>query len=183
MSPPASPIVMIPARITVRDLAEVIARDVEEVRAELRSRDEDHGPDETLPAELAVSVSKALGSNVSVEARDLALEALYEYDTRRGVSASLHGRARRIFEGVLSRIDELDAMIEEVSQHWSVARMPVVDRNILRIGLFELQNHPDTPTAVVVSEAVRLAQIYSTERSASFVNGLLATLAKKTQDS
>jgi len=59
-----------------------------------------------------------------------------------------------------------------------VARMPVIDRNILRIGLYELRADPRTPTAVVVSEAVRLAHTYSTEKSPSFVNGILATLAK-----
>ena len=57
--------------------------------------------------------------------------------------------------------------------------MPVVDRNILRIGLFELKHDRDTPTAVIVTEAVRMAQTYSTERSGSFVNGVLATLAKE----
>ncbi len=61
--------------------------------------------------------------------------------------------------------------------------MPVVDRNIIRIALYELLSDPDTPTAVIVSEAVRLANTYSTEKSASFVNGVLATLAKTIRDS
>jgi N utilization substance protein B len=56
--------------------------------------------------------------------------------------------------------------------------MPVVDRSILRLGLFELMHEPNVPTAVIVSEAVRLARTYSTERSGSFVNGVLATLAR-----
>ena len=56
--------------------------------------------------------------------------------------------------------------------------MPVLDRNILRIGLYELENDRDTPTAVIVAEAVRMAQTYSTERSGSFVNGVLAALAQ-----
>jgi N utilization substance protein B len=79
---------------------------------------------------------------------------------------------------VVESLDDLDAQIESVSEHWSVARMPLVDRNIIRLGLFELQSRPEPSTAVIVSEAVRLAQVYSTEKSGSFVNGVLATLAK-----
>lgn len=60
--------------------------------------------------------------------------------------------------------------------------MPLVDRNIIRLGLFELQSAPEPPTAVIVSEAVRLAQVYSTEKSGSFVNGVLATLARSVRD-
>jgi N utilization substance protein B len=61
--------------------------------------------------------------------------------------------------------------------------MPVIDRNILRIAVHELISEPQTPTPVVVSEAVRLATTYSTEKSATFVNGVLATLAKTTRKS
>ena len=60
----------------------------------------------------------------------------------------------------------------------SFSRMPVIDRNVLRIAVFELESDPDVPTAVIVAEAVRLASTYSTERSASFVNGVLSSLAK-----
>jgi N utilization substance protein B len=56
--------------------------------------------------------------------------------------------------------------------------MPLIDRAILRLALWELKNDPETPTAVIVSEAVRLANTYSTSRSGSFVNGVLGTLAK-----
>ena len=55
--------------------------------------------------------------------------------------------------------------------------MPPIDRTVLRIGLYELQHEPDIPAAVIVSEAVRLAKTYSTERSGSFVNGVLGHLA------
>ena len=78
---------------------------------------------------------------------------------------------------------DLDEMIESVAERWSVARMPVVDRNIIRIALQELRVDKATPTAVVISEAVRLAQTYSTEKSAAFVNGVLATLAKTIRES
>ena len=57
--------------------------------------------------------------------------------------------------------------------------MPVVDRAILRLGLYELRHVPSVPTAVVVNEAVRLAKTYSTQRSGVFVNGVLASLAER----
>jgi N utilization substance protein B len=88
------------------------------------------------------------------------------------------GRVGFLVRGVLDHKEDLDHEIESASEHWSVARMPVIDRTILRLGLFELRHSKETPTAVVVSEAVRLAQTYSTERSGSFVNGVLASLAR-----
>ena len=177
MNHPAGPLV-IPARVSVDQLARAIARDLSHVQAALRARDEPDAPDEVLGADLAMTVAQTLGVDVTVESRDLALERLYEYETRGEMDSDAGGRAGAIVEGVVSDLDDLDEMIESVSEHWSVARMPVIDRNILRIGLYELLSDQMTPTAVVVSEAVRLAHTYSTEKSAAFVNGILATLAK-----
>jgi N utilization substance protein B len=78
---------------------------------------------------------------------------------------------------VIAQKAELDPSIESASEHWTVDRMPVIDRAILRLGLYELRHEADTPAAVVVNEAVRLAKTYSTQRSGSFVNGVLASLA------
>jgi N utilization substance protein B len=174
---------IIPARLTASDLAGTIERDITEIQAVLRAREQPDAPDDVLGAELAIAVARTLGVSVTVESRDLALERLYEYETRGEMGADAGGRAGAIVEGVVSDLDDLDAMIESVSEHWSVARMPVIDRNIIRIGLYELRSEPQTPTAVVVSEAVRLAQTYSTEKSPSFVNGVLATLAKSIRES
>lgn len=115
------------------------------------------------------------------EPRDLALQALYEVDRRGAVGSfeSLPPKARRLAEGVLAHADELDAGIEAASEHWSVDRMPVIDRTVLRLGLYELRHEQDTPVAVVVNEAVRLAKTYSTQRSGAFVNGVLAALAEQ----
>ena len=168
----------IPARVSASQLAERISRPVSEVSAVLTARGEPAGDDDSIGAELAIEVAAALGVTVQVEPRDLALECLYELDTRGEIGAEPGGRAGAIVAGVLRDLDDLDGLIESVSEHWSVARMPVVDRNILRIGVYELRAEPQTPTAVVVSEAVRLAQTYSTEKSSSFVNGVLSTLAK-----
>ena len=114
------------------------------------------------------------------EPRDLALQALYQAEIT-GDSSNLEdltGRVGALVRGVLEHKEELDNEIESASEHWSVARMPVIDRSILRLGLFELRHTRETPTAVVVSEAVRLAKTYSTERSGAFVNGVLAALAR-----
>jgi N utilization substance protein B len=115
------------------------------------------------------------------EPRDQALECLYTFEMT-GEAPPVKGRAARLVDGVLADLDGLDSRIEEVSEHWSVSRMPVVDRNILRLSLFELESDPETPVAVVVSEAVRLAATYSTEKSAAFVNGVLSSLAKRSRD-
>ncbi|HJS71961.1 MAG TPA: transcription antitermination factor NusB [Acidimicrobiia bacterium] len=175
--------VIIPARLTARDLAERIDRDLEEVQAVLRASQEPHAPDDVLGADLAISVAATLGVGVTVESRDLALERLYEYETRGEMESDAGGRAGAIVEGVVSSLDELDQMIESVAERWSVARMPVIDRNIIRIGVYELRSDPMTPTPVVIAEAVRLAQTYSTEKSGSFVNGVLATLARTIRES
>ena len=116
------------------------------------------------------------------EPRDLALEYLYATETHAQDAPAPPGRAGRLAVGVLAELEVLDEEIARVSEHWSVARMPAVDRNILRIALYELKHDPGVPTGVVLSEAVRMAETYSTERSASFVNGILATLAKSTRD-
>lgn len=122
---------------------------------------------------------------MSEEPRDLALQALYQTD-RTGDPGSLDdlpARARRLIEGVLAESAELDAAIAGVSDHWSIERMPVIDRAVLRLGLYELRHHRSTPAAVIVNEAVRLAKTYSTQRSGSFVNGVLASLAESERGS
>ena len=119
--------------------------------------------------------------NPRPEPRDLALSALYEADQRARREPELDpafpAKTTRLVRGVADHIEDLDAAIDEVSTRWRVARMPPVDRAILRLGLYELRFEPNTPMAVVVSEAVRLAKVYSTERSGAFVNGILSKLA------
>lgn len=175
--------IVIPARLTVSRLAEKTDRKVAEVQAVLAARGQEAAPEELLGAELAIKVASELGVDATVEPRDLALEALYEYETRGELGTDVGGRAGAIVDGVVTSIDDLDGMIESVSERWSVARMPIIDRNIIRVGLHELRNDMSTPTAVILSEAVRLARSYSTEKSPAFVNGVLATLAKTIRES
>lgn len=113
------------------------------------------------------------------EAREAALRTLYEADQRRQApdTGELGERTRQLVDGVWATRQDLDSAIGAVSAGWRVERMPPIDRNVLRIALWELRHRSDTPVAVVISEAVRLVKLYSTERSGGFVNGVLARLA------
>ena len=113
------------------------------------------------------------------EAREEALRCLYEADQRGSepFTGDLGRRAAELVAGVWAERETLDAAIGRVSRRWRVERMPPVDRNVIRIALWELRHHTRTPVPVVLSEAVRLAKAYSTERSGGFVNGVLAKLA------
>jgi N utilization substance protein B len=84
--------------------------------------------------------------------------------------------AGELVEGVYAHRDQIDELLAAHAQGWTLDRMPAVDRNILRIGVFELLWQDDVPDAVVISEAVQLARDLSTDGSPSFVNGLLARL-------
>lgn len=81
--------------------------------------------------------------------------------------------ARRLAEGAWTDRTALDAHLEKSAAHWSLARMTPVDRNLLRLGLYELINLPETPAAVVVNEAIELARLFSDAESPAFVNGIL----------
>lgn len=110
-------------------------------------------------------------------ARDQALGALYAADLR-GCdpdTSGISGRARRYVEGTWASRSELDAAIADAATGWRLERMPAVDRNVLRLALYELRKG-ETPVGVVVSEAVNLAKRFSTERSGAFVNGVLSKL-------
>lgn len=116
---------------------------------------------------------------MSTEPRDRALWALYEAERRsleQPDTSELSGKALRLVDGVTTNLEEVDATIARLSTRWEPERMPVVDRAVLRLAVYELL-HTDTPTNVVLSEAARLASSYSTERSAPFVNGLLSAAA------
>ena len=121
-------------------------------------------------------------------ARKQALDVLYEADLKErplpGVLAahlredeSLDEFAVELIRGVYRHIDAIDGLIEQHSRGWKLSRMPIVDRNILRLALFELHYSDDIPTAVAIDEAVELAKELSTEDSGRFVNGLLARAA------
>jgi N utilization substance protein B len=86
---------------------------------------------------------------------------------------------REIVEGVEQHRPELDDLIRRYADRWVLERMPIVDRNLLRIGIFELLYRPDVPIAAAINEAVELAKLLSTEDSGRFVNGLLGRVARE----
>ncbi|MDQ2813072.1 MAG: transcription antitermination factor NusB [Actinomycetota bacterium] len=86
--------------------------------------------------------------------------------------------AADLVRGVAVHTAEIDELISANAQDWSMDRMPAVDRNVLRIGVYELLWAPDVPDGVVISEAVLLVSDLSTDASPAFVNGLLARIAE-----
>ena len=85
--------------------------------------------------------------------------------------------ARDIVLGITEHGDEIDELIETYSQGWPIARMPAVDRALIRVGIWEILFNEDVPDSVAIAEAVESARIHSTEDSAGFVNGLLGRIA------
>ena len=87
--------------------------------------------------------------------------------------------AAELVVGVTDHQEEIDGLIRRFAKGWSLERMPVIDRNLLRMAIFELAHRPDVPTGAVISEAVELAKTYSTDESGKFVNGMLGRIAEE----
>jgi N utilization substance protein B len=85
---------------------------------------------------------------------------------------------RWLINGVNSNRENIDRSIQSVSERWRLSRMPVVDRNILRMAVFELLYEEDVAPAVVINEAIEIAKKFSGERAAMFINGILDTIRK-----
>lgn len=120
------------------------------------------------------------------EARERALGLCYEAETRGSSAEEIIAEqpaapdhyACELACGVDAHREEIDALLTRYSENWSVERMPAVDRALLRIGTYELGWEPELASGVVISEAVELAQQYSTKDSGRFVNGLLSRIAE-----
>lgn len=115
---------------------------------------------------------RVLGLLYEAESKDVTLSTIVE-----GLPLPLKGYAAQLSDELSSSIEEIDELIENASHRWRVARMPAIDRALLRMATFELAHRPDVPSGAVISEAVELASEYSTESSGRFVNGVLARLA------
>lgn len=83
----------------------------------------------------------------------------------------------RLLNGINKHQEEIDAMIRAFTDHWALERMPLLDRNILRIGIYEMLYEDDIPYSVSINEAIELAKIYGTPESGKFVNGILGKIA------
>ena len=121
----------------------------------------------------------------SEEARAQALGALYAADVLRYDevdTAKISKRAAGLAGGAWSNRESIDGILSDHSTSWRIERMPPVDRNILRLGIYELV-HSEVPKGVVISEAVELAKRYSTAKSGAFINGVLSSVADGDGDS
>ena len=120
------------------------------------------------------------------QSRELALQILYQSDINQDSTGdfglfweshpaadTVRSFAELLVRGVWSRRDELDGLLQRYAEHWSVARMPAVDRNILRWALYELLHVGDIPPKATINEAIELAKQYGSEKSGAFVNGVL----------
>ena len=120
-------------------------------------------------------------------AREVVLQALYRFDLNSDrlpaddeqfVRGRLHdneelvGFAMSLLQGVLRNWDELDALLSEKAANWSLGRMAATDRNVLRLGAYEIL-FTDTPGRVAINEAVELARRFGSKQSSQFVNGIL----------
>jgi N utilization substance protein B len=122
------------------------------------------------------------------KARKRALDVLFEAELKRepvldvlaeragDENPPLPAYAAELVRGVQAHRDRIDELLSEHSRGWELGRMPAVDRNVLRLGAYELLWEADVPDAVAISEAVLLARDLSTDDSPAFVNGLLARL-------
>jgi len=119
------------------------------------------------------------------DARERALYLLYEAHSK-GIEPSdtielqviePDELTQELVFGVGRAMPTIDRHIDDRSKGWTLARMPVLDLNVMRLGVFELLERPDVPTAVVLNEAVELAKRFSTDDSGRFVNGVLAAVA------
>ncbi len=127
------------------------------------------------------------------EARELALQALYqldvtgERDAGRGlatfwshfeVAPDVQAFARELVDGVRENGERIDGLITASAEHWRLPRLSRVDLNLLRLATFELLGRPDIPASVTLDEAIEIARRFGGEDSAAFVNGVLDHIAQ-----
>lgn len=124
------------------------------------------------------------------KAREYAVQALYALDLNpQPVSEFLNifwemnpcregiqDYANSLIEGTMAHRDRIDALISGHSSNWKIDRMAVTDRNILRLGTFELLEEGSVPSSVVINEAIEIAKKYGTTDSATFINGVLDSI-------
>lgn len=124
------------------------------------------------------------------KARKAALEILYQREiTDNSVELILHHHlysqendplsdfCLRIIRGVVLHQSEIDKLIKNSTAHWALERMPLLDRNIIRISIYEMLFEDDIPHSVSINEAIELAKVYGTSESSKFVNGVLGKIA------
>lgn len=128
------------------------------------------------------------------KARICALQMLFQYDVARpgldelvrlywqelGGEASDDSKefSNKLALGTISYLDEIDKLIKERAENWRISRMAVVDRNILRLAIYEFIHEPDTPKTVAINEALEIARRFSTFEATQFINGILDAIKR-----
>lgn len=131
--------------------------------------------------------------SLRTRAREIVLQLLYQDDLNRGRSqdedmAFIRGRlhnagnirdfAKSLLDGVRAKSKEIDRELDAATDNWKISRMAATDRNVLRLGAYEILFH-DTPAPVAINEAIEIAKRYGDEQSSQFINGILDRLIKK----
>jgi transcription antitermination protein NusB len=136
-----------------------------------------------------------MGTRSRRAARELALNILYQVDVAKippqeAIQVALENTnleetaaefATALVEGTLGQMKELDGKLAKLSVGWELQRQPAVDRNILRMAMFEILSMGHIPVSVSVNEAVELAKKFSTDESGRFINGVLGALIRNTE--
>lgn len=125
------------------------------------------------------------------KARELALQILFQYDLTKGecntddffkdkeIEDDTKEFAIRLKDAVIAHLQEIDAIIKKKTKGWTLKRMAVVDRNVLRFAICEMMYFPDIPPKVTINEAIEIAKKYGSEDSGQFVNGILDGIYKE----
>ena len=130
-------------------------------------------------------------------ARSIVLQSLYEFDFRKDKNPKIEEIVKRnmeefgqgveendfidsLIKGVLSKKKQIDQIIEKSAPEWPLEQITIVDRNILRIGIYELKFDPEIPSKVAINEAIEVAKTFGGESSGKFVNGVLGAIYKET---
>jgi N utilization substance protein B len=127
------------------------------------------------------------------KSRELALQMLYQHDLSgnspdmivttfedlQKAKPNTREFAERVFRGTVDHRDKIDEMIVQQADNWRLERMAVVDRNIIRMSVYEFLHEADTPKLVIIDEAIEIAKKFGTQKSSQFINGILDGILKR----
>jgi N utilization substance protein B len=127
------------------------------------------------------------------KARELALQMLFQHDMSgnspdmitstfeelQKSKANTREFATKIFRGTVDNLPKIDDMIQAQADNWRLSRMAVVDRNIIRMSVYEFLHESDTPKLVIIDEAIEIAKKFGTQKSSQFINGILDGILKR----
>ncbi len=127
------------------------------------------------------------------KARELALQMLYDHDVSgnppdmiilhfddlQKSKPNTREFATRVFKGTVDHLGKIDEMIVAQADNWRIERMAIVDRNIIRMSIYEFLHENDTPKLVIIDEAIEIAKKFGTQKSSQFINGILDGILKR----